>query len=92
MSKFQIFPFIFVICMCLNGCGDSKSTITGKACMGANNDSLVENMQQECKAGDAVATKFPAYFCDFNYSITYNSYNSAICIYTGKLKEERTKK
>lgn len=63
-----------------------------KACLGEDNDSLVESMQSECKAGDAVATKHPAYFCDFNYAVAYNDYNSAFCIYSGKQKPERTEK
>ena len=33
------------------------------------------------QGGDIVATKHPAYFCDFNYAVTFNSYNSAICVY-----------
>ncbi len=70
----------------LTACSDGTS---GKACLGKNNDSLVEGMQDQCKAGDAVATKHPAYFCDFNYAIAYNDYNSAMCIYNGEQKAER---
>lgn len=77
------------VCAVLAACGDQT---TGQACLGANNDSLVEGMQSECKAGDAIATKNPAYFCDFNYAIAYNDYNSAFCIYSGKQKPERTDK
>jgi hypothetical protein len=73
--------------LALSGCKDGT---TGQACLGANNDSLVEGMQDKCKAGDAIATKYPAYFCDFNYEIAYNDYNSAMCIYSGKQKIERT--
>ena len=51
---------------------------------------MVEGMQDKCKAGGIVATKHPAYFCDFNYAVAYNSYNSAICVYSGALKPERT--
>lgn len=76
------------VCALLMACGGDKTT--GKACLGANNDSLVEGMQDKCKAGDTVATKHPAYFCDFNYAVAYNSYNSAICVYSGALKPERT--
>lgn len=72
----------------LTACGSDK--ITGKACLGEDNDTLVEGMQDQCKAGDTVATKHPAYFCDFNYSVVYNSYDSAFCIYSGSLKSERT--
>lgn len=92
MQNFKNITFICAACLCLNGCGETKATVTGKACLGTDNDSLVEGMQDACKAGDTVATKHPAYFCDFNYAVTYNSYNSAICIYTGKLKEERIQK
>ncbi|MFM4862783.1 hypothetical protein [Aeromonas media] len=76
------------VCALLMACVGDKTT--GKACLGANNDSLVEGMQDKCKAGDTVATKHPAYFCDFHYAVAYNSYNSAICVYSGALKPERT--
>lgn len=79
--------FLVTTLLSLLGC---KDTTTGQACLGANNDSLVENIQDQCKAGDAIATKHPVYFCDFNYSIAYNDYNSAMCIYSGKKKVERT--
>ncbi len=69
----------------------NADTITGKACMGVNNDSLVEGLQDICKKGDAVGTKHPGYFCDFSFSIAYNDYNTAMCIYSGKQKEERVK-
>ena len=81
----KVCSFIAVFGM-LTAC-DSKPT--GKACLGKSNDSLVEGMQEQCKAGDAIATKHPAYFCDFNYAIAYNDYNSAYCIYVGSQKEER---
>ena len=76
------------VCALLMACGGDKTT--GKACLGANNDSLVEGMQDKCKAGDTVATKHPAYFCDFNYAVAYNSYNSAICVYSGAFKPAGT--
>lgn len=77
----------------LAGCGgEDKTKLTGKACLGANNDSLVEGMQDQCKAGDTIATKNPAYFCDFNYAVSFNAYNSAFCIYSGKQKPERMAK
>ena len=68
---------------------EAAVAVTGKACLGKNNDSLVESMQDLCKKGDTVATKHPAYFCDFHYAVTYNNYNSAICIYAGRQKPER---
>ena len=36
-----------------------------------------------------MATKHPAYFCDFTYSVAYNDFNSAMCVYNGKQREER---
>lgn len=77
------------VCIILAACGGKT---TGQACLGEDNDSLVESIQSECKAGDAVATKNPAHFCDFNYAVAYNDYNSAFCIYSGKQKPERTDK
>lgn len=74
----------------LSGCM-SEDKQTGQACLGANNDSLVESLGGQCQAGDAIATKHPAYFCDFNYAVAYNDYNSAFCIYSGAQKEERVK-
>jgi hypothetical protein len=78
--------FTSLALLALSGCTDGT---TGQACLGEDNDSLVEGMQDKCKAGDAVATKHPAYFCDFNYAIAYNDYNSAMCIYSGKQRVER---
>ena len=75
----------------LSGCSDDGVSITGKACLGTNNDTLIEGLGNQCKAGDTIATKHPAYFCDFHYSVAYNDYNSAICIYRGSLAEERIK-
>lgn len=75
----------------LSGCSDSGVSITGKACMGTNNDTLIEGLGDQCKAGDTIATKHPAYFCDFHYAVAYNDYNSAICVYRGSVAEERIK-
>lgn len=75
----------------LTGCSDGKTSLSSKACLGINNDTLVEGLNGQCKAGDIVATKHPAYFCDYNYAVAYNSYNSATCVYNGKLREERVK-
>jgi hypothetical protein len=62
---------------------------TGNACLGQNNDSLVEYIGNHCQAGDTIATKHPAYFCDFNHTVAFNTFNSAMCIYTGKQAGER---
>ena len=83
---------LIATCACaavLAGCSDDKVKPTGIACLGTNNSSLVENMADVCKAGDTVATKHPAYVCDFGHAVAYNDYNSAICIYAGKIRQER---
>jgi hypothetical protein len=59
--------------------------------MGTDNDSLIEGLKGKCQKGDTIATKNPAYFCDFKSQIAFNNYNSAICIYTGMQAEERIK-
>lgn len=71
----------------LSGCEDRRTT--GKVCMGEDNLTLVESMGNTCAAGDAIATRFPAHYCDFNYAVTHDIYNSAFCIYSGKRKESR---
>ncbi|MCL1066094.1 hypothetical protein L2735_04640 [Shewanella olleyana] len=70
----------------LTACSDGQ---TGKACLGEDNYTLVEGLGDQCKAGDAIATKYPSYFCDFNYAVAYSDYNAAMCIYSGKKKVER---
>ncbi|MGY3868787.1 hypothetical protein ACW5W4_04480 [Aeromonas crassostreae] len=81
--------FVIALSTLLSGCDGDK--ITGQACLGANHDTLEEGLQDQCKAGDAIATKHPAYFCDVNDAIADNDYNSAFCIYAGALKAERIK-
>ncbi|BEU02625.1 hypothetical protein OAG1_14250 [Agarivorans sp. OAG1] len=80
---------LIISILAISGC-NSQATPTGQACMGARGGSLVEGLDGQCKAGDAIATKEPAYYCDFNYAVAYNDYNSAMCIYSGKRKSERT--
>ncbi|SIQ06572.1 hypothetical protein SAMN05421672_102260 [Pseudomonas flexibilis] len=80
---------IGVVAMSLAGCYEQAPT--GQACLGADNDSLVEGLGGVCKKGDIVATKNPAHFCDFNYSVTFNGYNSAFCVYVGEQRESRSK-
>ncbi len=87
MNKGLKILFGLSFCVALTACGDNQ---TGKACLGPDNDTLVEGISDKCKAGDAIATKNPAYFCDFNYAVAYNDYNSAFCIYSGAKKAERT--
>ncbi len=79
------------LCHSLSGCKEEGITPTGKACMGTDNDSLIEGLKGKCQKGDTIATKNPAYFCDFKSQIAFNNYNSAICIYTGMQAEERIK-
>lgn len=89
MSRISALSLIILGGLILSGCDNSPSS---QACLGKNNDSLVEGMKDQCKAGDIVATKHSAYFCDFEYSVAYNKYNSAICVYTGSQADERTLK
>ena len=90
MNKVTLISFIVATSFILSGCDSKKDITTGIACSGSDNDSLVESLGNQCKTGDAIVTKYPAYFCDFNYSIAYNDYNSAFCIYSGNQKQERT--
>ena len=78
-------------CVTITGCSDGKTSLSGKACLGVNNDTLIEGLNGQCKAGDIVATKHPTYFCDYNYAVAYNLYNSATCVYNEKLRQERIK-
>jgi len=92
MQRILIATTAAVALALLAGCNQPQGTKpTGTACLGQSNDSLVEHMADQCQAGDAVATKFPAYFCDFTHAVAYNGFNSALCIYTGKQAEERIK-
>lgn len=61
----------------------NSQTPTGKACIGSNQDTLVEGLGNACQKGDIIATKNPALFCDFNYAVTFNDVNSAFCVYIG---------
>lgn len=88
MSKSLMIALVMASVL-LSGCDDKGITPTGKACLGTNNDSLIEGLKEQCKKGDIVATKNPAYFCDFKSSIAFNTYNSAMCIYTGQQADER---
>lgn len=78
---------IGMLAILLAGC-HAKSP-TGQACLGEDHDSLVERLDGICKKGDIVATKHPAYFCDFNHSVAFNDYNSAFCVYVGKERDSR---
>ena len=72
-------------------CAVAQVSVTGQACLGADHNTLVEELSNVCKAGDTIATKYPAYFCDFNYTVAFNTSNSAICVYRGDVAEERVK-
>ena len=85
--KLKMFTLLAVAAV-LAGCDKHETDLTGKACLGANNDTLVEAQRDKCAAGDVVGTKHPAYFCDFTYAVTYNTVNTAICVYRGE-REER---
>lgn len=72
-------------------CAVAQVSVTGQACLGADHNTLVEELSNVCKAGDTIATKYPAYFCDFHYAVAFNTSNSAICIYRGDVAQERVK-
>lgn len=72
-------------------CAIAQVSVTGQACLGADHNTLVEEFLNVCKAGDTIATKYPAYFCDFHYAVAFNTSNSAICIYRGDVAQERVK-
>ncbi|MFO5453015.1 hypothetical protein ACLBO7_31195, partial [Klebsiella pneumoniae] len=40
----------------LSGCKEEGITPTGKACMGTDNDSLIEGLKGKCQKGDTIAT------------------------------------
>lgn len=90
MNKTILPMAVIALAFNLGGCNDHNSTPTGKACLGTNNDTLVESLGDKCHAGDAISTKHPAYFCDFTYAVTFNNYNSAFCIFSGAQAGERT--
>ena len=85
--RFTASVALVVLATALSGC--SSQAPTGKACLGDDADSLVEGLGDRCKAGDTIATKNPAYFCNFNYSVAYNDYNSAFCVYNGAKRDTR---
>jgi len=69
----------------LTACTDST---TGQTCLGKDQNSFVEKIAAQCKAGDAIATQDPVKYCDFSYSVS--AVNTAVmCIYSGE-KIERT--
>lgn len=72
-------------------CAVAQVSVTGQACLGADHNTLIEELSNVCKAGDTIATKYPAYFCDFHYAVAFNTSNSAICIYRGDVAQERVK-
>lgn len=86
----KIIALTFLVVLSTASLTACDGNITGKACLGPDSDSVVESLQDQCKAGDAIATKNPASFCDFDHAIAYNDYNSAFCIYAGAKKPERT--
>ena len=86
--KLKMFTLLAVAAV-LAGCDKHETDLTGKACLGANNDTVVESHRDKCSAGDVVANKHHAYFCDFTYAVAYNDYNSAMCVYNGSQRTER---
>lgn len=80
---------LVLVSLALAGC---DNTTTGKSCLGSDGDTLVEALSGQCKAGDTIATKNPAFYCDFRYSVAFNGYNSAFCIFSGHQADERVSK
>ncbi len=72
-------------------CACSGRAPIGKACFGDDEDSLVESLGERCRSGDTIATKHPGYFCNFNYAVAYNDFNSAFCVYNGEKRDIRGK-
>lgn len=81
--------YFATLTLVLTGCNNHNSELTGKACLGQNNDTLIEALENKCRAGDTIVTKHPAYFCDFTYTVTFNQYNSAFCVFSGHQAEDR---
>lgn len=40
-------------------CAVAQVSVTGQACLGADHNTLVEELSNVCKAGDTIATKYP---------------------------------
>lgn len=89
-KKKQILSFALASAL-LPLCAVAQVSVTGQACLGVDHNTLVEELSNVCKAGDTIATKYPAYFCDFHYAVAFNTSNSAICIYRGDVAQERVK-
>ncbi|WP_187806564.1 hypothetical protein [Aquipseudomonas alcaligenes] len=89
MRKIKFIPFVGALLLSVAGCNEHSHSLTGKACLGTNNDTLVESLGDQCQAGDMIGTKHPAYFCDFSYAVAFNQYNSAFCVFSGAQAEER---
>ncbi len=46
----------------LTGCSDGKTSLSGKAGLGINNDTLVKGLRGQCKASDIVSSKHSVFF------------------------------
>ena len=87
-----ILSFVLASALALPLASQAESwSLKGHACLGPDHNTLVEELGGACKQGDTIATKYPAYFCDFNYTVAFNTSNSAICVYRGDVAEERVK-
>lgn len=94
--KYRIL-FLIVALPVLSGCLEKQKHHSNTVCLGKDHDTLIEalaknnNITFPCGKGDLIATKLPAHFCDFNYQISFNSYNSAYCVYNGQMRDARVK-
>lgn len=75
---------------CTNNTKDSTDNVKSTAetvFAGDKGDAVIENLPwdvlQKIKKGDIVWTKSPELFLDFNYSVAYNDYNSAVGKFAG---------
>jgi hypothetical protein len=95
-KNLTIICLCFLLSIFLNGCENAKkektlasepATTAEKVYMGDNFDSLFEGLPwetiQKVKKGDIIATKLPALFLDFNHTVAFNDYNSAMGKFVG---------
>lgn len=90
MRKTKLIPLVGALLLSVAGCNEHSHSLTGKACLGTNNDTLVESLGDQFQARDMIGTKHPDYFCDFSYAVAFNQYNFEFCVFSGAQAEERT--
>ena len=93
MKFLKSISFVVITVTLLSGCFQKEHN-SSTVCLGKSHDTLIEamgtgNMNFPCKKGDVIATKIPGHFCDFNYQISFNDFNSAFCVYAGEMRDAR---